>query len=305
MYHRSLQVRKEQSLLEEILQRQKKIHAQRKALRRARDNTRERYKRIFEPVTESIDRLKKPQPAEADLLDLTTDEQQPKEEEEPEQTSSTFDDDLSEIEEPSKVYKLALKAVPQDLRDDGVLGLNTAQHIIGNWTFSVAGNKLLVRRGSEEEYIEIDDFEIWCLLLVFNPNKLNLPTLDRRGKVLPFVKKYAEIAHQLGLPEFYEHMSKSRKRIKYKLILGASKQGKGCFLYTTSPPPKSFVHPNTVVIPSDRVGLKKALFLALSEFRAGNTAMRNVVVPLAAEAKRKGILPEHLLTNDERTWVFA
>ena len=83
------------------------------------------------------------------------------------------------------------------------------------------------------------------------------------------------------------------------------KQGKGCFLYTTSPPPKSFVHPNTVVIPSDRVGLKKALFLALSEFRAGNTAMRNVVVPLAAEAKRKGILPEHLLTNDERTWVFA
>ena len=74
-------------------------------------------------------------------------------------------------------------------------------------------------------------------------------------------------------------------------------------MYTTSPP--KVVHPDTVVVPSDRAGLKKALFLALSEFRAGNTAMRNVVVPLAAEAKRKGILPEHLLTNDEKTWVFA
>ena len=303
MYHRAMQVRKEQGLLEEILQREKKIYAQRKALRRKRDNTRERYTRIFEPVTESIGRLKKPpQPAEAevdDLLDLKDEPTPPKEEElEPEMF-----EDLEDIEEPGKLYKLALRSVPLDLRDDGVLGLNTKEHLIGTWSFSVAGNKLLLRRGSVEDHIEIDDFDLWCLLLVFNPSKINLKTTDRRGKVLPFVKTYAKIAQILGLADGYESTSKSRKRFKYRLILEGSKQGRGCFMYTTSPP--KLVHPDTVVIPSDRAGLKKALFLALSEFRAGNTAMRNVVVPLAAEAQRKGILPENLLSNDEKTWVFA
>ena len=256
---------------------------------------------MFEPVTESIDRLKKPQSAEAetdDLLDLK-DEPTPKEEKlEPE-----IFEDLKVIEEPGKLYKLALKSVPHDLRDDGVLGLNTKEHVIGDWTFSVAGNKLMLRQGGEEDYIEIDDFDLWCLLLVFNPSKINLRTTDRRGKVLPFVERYAKIAEALGLIEGYENMSRSRKRFKYRLILEASRQGSGCFMYTTSPP--KVVHPDTVVIPSDRAGLKKALYLALSEFRAGNTAMRNVVVPLAAEARRKGILPENLLSNDEKTWVFA
>jgi len=44
---------------------------------------------------------------------------------------------------------------------------------------------------------------------------------------------------------------------------------------------------------------------ALAELRAGNTSMRNLVVPLAQEAKRKKILPKNLLSVDEETWVFA
>ena len=87
----------------------------------------------------------------------------------------------------------------------------------------------------------------------------------------------------------------------YKLIRNI-KIGKG-FLFTSKPP--TLIHPDTVVIPSDSKGLLKNLLLAVSEFRAGNTSMRNIIVPLAAEAERKNILPKDLLTNDEKIWVFA
>ena len=65
------------------------------------------------------------------------------------------------------------------------------------------------------------------------------------------------------------------------------------------------IKPSTVVIPSDKKGLLRELVKAVAELRAGNTSMRNIVVPLAQEAKRKRILPRHLLSADEKTWVFA
>ena len=79
------------------------------------------------------------------------------------------------------------------------------------------------------------------------------------------------------------------------------------FLFSIRPPPfeKRLFHPSTVVIPSDKKGLLRALLQAVTELRAGNTSMQNVVVPLAQEAKRKKILPANLLTSDEMTWVFA
>ena len=49
----------------------------------------------------------------------------------------------------------------------------------------------------------------------------------------------------------------------------------------------------------------RALLQALAELRAGNTSMRNFVVALVKEAKRKKILPHNLLSADEETWVFA
>ena len=45
--------------------------------------------------------------------------------------------------------------------------------------------------------------------------------------------------------------------------------------------------------------------MTLAELRAGNNSMRNIVVPLAQEAKRKGILPENLLSADEETGDLA
>ena len=154
----------------------------------------------------------------------------------------------------------------------------------------------------ESDSIEINDFNLWVFLLVMNPKSINLPLRDPQGNVLSYISRYAELAKRLGLVERFETHSRSRNRIKYKLIKAVAKLGHG-FLFTSKPP--MLIHPDTVVIPSDRKGLLKSLFLALSEFRAGNTSMRNIVVPLAAEAKRKGILPTNLLTNDEKTWVFA
>ena len=61
----------------------------------------------------------------------------------------------------------------------------------------------------------------------------------------------------------------------------------------------------TVVIPSDKEGLLRALLQAVAELRAGNESIRNLVVPLAQEAERKNILPKGLLSPEELTWVYA
>ena len=109
------------------------------------------------------------------------------------------------------------------------------------------------------------------------------------------------------------------RRIKYKIIKDLDpKIGQG-FLFSVRPPPFAAsaattataaaadkrIKPSTVVIPSDKKGLLRELVKAVAELRAGNTSMRNLVVPLAQEAKRKRILPRNLLSADEKTWVFA
>ena len=68
---------------------------------------------------------------------------------------------------------------------------------------------------------------------------------------------------------------------------------------------KSVFQPSTIVIPSDKKGLLRALVQALAELRSGNTSMQNLVVPLAHEAQRKWILPTNLFTPEELTWVYA
>ena len=63
--------------------------------------------------------------------------------------------------------------------------------------------------------------------------------------------------------------------------------------------------PETVVIPSDKKGLLCALVRAMAELKAGNTSMRNLVVPLALEAKRRGILPKEYSNVDNLNWIYA
>jgi len=76
-------------------------------------------------------------------------------------------------------------------------------------------------------------------------------------------------------------------------------------VYGCTPFSKKRVKSSTVVVPSDKKGLLRALYQAVAELRAGNTSMQNLVVPLAQEAQRKKILPPHLLSPDETNWVFS
>ena len=143
---------------------------------------------------------------------------------------------------------------------------------------------------------------------------MELKTL--KGNYVPAVKNYVDIVHKLHLVEIAirNHPRTYKNRSKYKLIESFSTKGTG-FLFSVSPPPfldkdiekkkKKIIKPSTVIIPSDKKGLMRALLQALAELRAGNTSMQNFVVPLAKEAKRKKILPPNLLSPDEETWVFA
>lgn len=117
------------------------------------------------------------------------------------------------------------------------------------------------------------------------------------------MESYIQIANKLHLLETAEERGgKYYKKFSKFRILNKARSGSG-FLFSIKPPP--FVKPSTVVIPSDNKGLMRELVKALSELRAGNTSMRNLVVPLAQEARRKKILPKYLLEPDEETWVFA
>ena len=79
---------------------------------------------------------------------------------------------------------------------------------------------------------------------------------------------------------------------------------------------KQLFKPSTIVIPSDKKGLLSALIKATAEMKAGNSSMRNLVVPLEQEAKRRGILPieyENGIHNssnatdeeDNLNWIYA
>ena len=132
----------------------------------------------------------------------------------------------------------------------------------------------------------------------------NTPTKGKSSSYVPAVKTYIEIAHRLNLLETAEEYGgKNYKKLsKYKILSNAARSGKG-FLFSIKPPP--FVKPSTVVIPLDNTELMRELVKALSELRTGNTSMRNLVVPLAQEARRKRILPKYLIHPDEEMWVFA
>ena len=283
---------------------QREIRLQREIERHRKSSSQDKYTKIFEPITKSITKSLNSNSnvpghtqTPAETANLISIDDKKEEVEEP----LVHIDELEDIEGPGELYTRALATIPQRLREDGMLGLDTVNHMIGDWTYDVIGNKLMVKNNEKTDDFDIDDYNLWCLLLVFNPQKINLATENAYGQLLPFVKEYAHIIKRLGLLTRYQGITKSQKRIKYKL-LKRLRVGSG-FMFTTRPP--TFIHPDTVVIPSDPAGLMKDLYLSLAEFRAGNTSMRNIVVPLAAEAKRMGILPNTLLTNDEKTWVFA
>ena len=268
----------EKRLLEEMLHLQSQIRQQREQQRKRKVQNTDKYTKMFEPVTKSLNKLvvnlpDEPEDVKPELINFDVKEEPV----------------IPEIElrEPGELYKTALSKVPRKLRDDGMLGLNTDNHTIGNYIYEVEGNILHVK-GEDEKEFEINELDLWKLLLVMNPTKIRLK-LEDGGTFLPFVQDYIHIVNELNLLESYKG---STTRAKYKIL----HKGSG-LLYSVQPP--------TIVLPSDKNELISELLTALSELRAGNTMMQNIVVPLAQEAERRNILPKNLLSPDEKTWIFA
>ena len=117
----------------------------------------------------------------------------------------------------------------------------------------------------------------------------------------------------------------NKNRKKFKLITGKGVKGprrggggRGGFLFSTEGPPGSSKNPTrsrsrsesvksgsstrTIVIPRANRELLRELTLSLSELRAGNEGEREMCVQLSREARRRGILPRHLLSKEEMLW---
>ena len=307
-------------MVKKMLSLQTQIRTKRKKERLVDKSRNQKYAKIFEPITRTLKDLSDIPPSKStenlidtetppvdDLIDLKPDvvEKREADEEQP---------------NPGELYRATLKMIPLKDRDDGTFGLNTDTQKIGDYAFTVDGNLLKVINDDDadkREYV-IDDIQVWIILLAKAPG--NYMSLKRPSNspskrktttsYVSSVKMYIEIANDLNLLETAERYGgKYYKRLSKYQILKNARSGKG-FLFSVKPPPfatgrHTFFNPSTVVIPSDNKGLMRELTKALAELRAGNTSMRNLVVPLAQEARRKRILPDYLLSPDEETWVFA
>ena len=302
----------EEKLLRQQLKMENDIRKHRERKRQSKTVASQKYSRIFEPVTKSLDELKDIQKstdtvnphADENLIDLDDNKA----------IENLIDlDDVpitkDEAEEkPGELFLEAIASIPVRYLDDGVFGLNIKTGKIGSYTFSVRGNRLTVQSVDSIKHYDIDDYDLWRLLLVTRPNQIGLDLKSIEGREV--LKRFIGIVHDLHLVEDAESRGlRYQNRAKYKLLLHGEKIGSGAFLFTARPPPfrerTDLIHPSTVVIPSDNKGLLRALLQAVAELRAGNTSMQNIVVPLALEEKMKKILPPNLLSPDEMTWVFA
>ena len=290
----------EKCLLTKKLNREKQIRKHREKNRRLKSAKSHEYSTIFEPVTKSLDDLKdihKTAAAATAAVPLQSDE--------------TIRDSPPLVSDgkPGALYLQALDSIPITSLDDGVFGLNVHTQSIGNNSFYVDNNSLIVENKDDGtiQTFDINDFVLWQLLLVKRPHDVGLNF--KNGKRKDVLKQYLDIVKSLNLiHDANKRGVPYRTRAKFKLFPKSMKTSFGSgFLFSIRPPPfeKRLFHPSTVVIPSDKKGLLRALLQAVTELRAGNTSMQNVVVPLAQEAKRKKILPANLLTSDEMTWVFA
>ena len=309
MYHRiNTLADEERLLLEQKLALQSNIRAKRERQRRKRTHDTEVYTKMLEPVTKSIAKL-----APTALPPAATVKQEPvkKEEDEEEPAEPEPEPMMVAKEEPDDLYQEALAQVSRKFREDGQLGLCPGTHQIGLYTYAVHGNTLRAVSNSDDDEdmqkFDIADLNLWKLLLVLNPSRIGLKLMADGGRheYLPFVLDYVNIARKLNLLDTY---TGSKSRVKYALLTHHWGSGTGSgFLYSSIPPPPRSQPPTprVVVLPPDNRGLMSELYRALAELRAGNTTMRNLVVPMVREARRRHIrLPPDLLTSED-TWVLA
>ena len=280
----------EERLLENMVRIRGEIRAEREKKRKAAASSSEKYSKIFQPVTNSIKQLQQqglpgglpggipPAPPSPTLSP----------------PPSIKEEEKFFVEPNNETYRQALMNTPEELRSDGVLGLNTETHTIGDYYYEVEGDILYCNNDYDTAEFHIDSLDLWQLLLVKNPARIELKLKTGR-EYRPFVYKFKDIADRLQLQELGKDVPGFHVRKKAKLLKAIEHSGTG-FLFTKRPP-------QTVVVPSDDRELMNALAVAIAELRAGNTSMQNLVVPLAQEARRRGIPTS--LSPEEETWVFA
>ena len=98
----------------------------------------------------------------------------------------------------------------------------------------------------------------------------------------------------------YPEKKKKKKKEKKNEQKDDDGGNSGGFLYSTQGPAAAAVR--TIVIPRANKTLLRNLSLALAELRAGNEGEREECVQLAREAKKHGILPPFLLSEEEMKW---
>ena len=208
-YRKIKDIEDQEQMLEEILSLQAEIRSQREKKRRLNTSQHEKYTRIFEPVTSTIAKLA-PQPAPQPAQLPPQPKQEIKEEEE----------DVKFFDEPNNdLFRQALYEVPENLRSDGVLGLDIKTHTIGEYEYEIEGNKLrCTNENSDDEAVfEVDSHELWLLLLVKNPTRIELK-LKTGKEYLPFVYEFKDIADRLQLVASSQHSVGYRFRRKYKIL---------------------------------------------------------------------------------------
>ena len=301
-------------MMEEMLYLQSNIRTKREKERAVKALRTEKYTSMLEPVTKSLERLKPvPSPPvpvpvsevkeEKNLIDFSL------------PAAADVKAEEEQDDENSGIYHAVLNSIHDNQLDDGVFGLNVEDHSIGDYNYRVRNDILEVYTNDQIlRYPIKDNINLWKLLLAKTPNGIKL-RVKVGGKYIKFVEDYKKIVDELDLVnaafQNYDNSSVT-KRAKYRLIRNIEKTGSG-FMFSVRPPPfaaaaaagKHRIKPSTIVIPSDKKGLLRELVKAVAEFRAGNKSMRNLIVPLAQEAKRKRILPRNLLSANEKTWVFA
>ena len=314
-YHpyRFRSIEDEEHLLTEIVQLQDKIRRNKENNHQLKSAEEKHYNKVFKPITTSISDLKRSSDAD-DRSATSVDDNDDGGESEGEQMSDG--EDKIKIE-PGKLYSTALRSISGRSLDDGVLGLNAKTKRIGDYTYRVDGDTLRVFNSKGEVRSKtITNYDLWRLLL--SQTTKGIPLTNKHGRNTAAANEYIALADDLGLLDsaLQLRLQGLKTRKKYKLLTtgdGAA-VGRG-FLFTSKRPgflmknnsrkQRRLVHPSVVVVPSNKKKLLRELLKGVAELRSGNTSMRNVVVPLAQEAKRLKILPPGLLTDREMAWVYA
>jgi hypothetical protein len=288
--------------LEDYVRVREQVRELREKERKSKSVQTGKYNAMFAPITNSLKHIN----STKQLTDSSTNTDQTPDDFEFESGEDSKKDILRP---PGESYLEAVHSISPSDADDGVFGLNYKNSMIGHYKYLVSEDILHAydNEGNSKTF-HIKDYDLWRLLLAQTPNKAGISkSMINSKNFRPVLNQYFNIVKSLDLVNIARKAGISiSKRRKY-LLLSENAQGKG-FLFSTIKPEflsNRLVNPSAVVIPSDRKQLLRALLKGVAEMRSGNTSMRNIVVPLAMEAKRLKILPKGLLSSKEMSWVFA